>query len=77
LTGTVPGKLAAPINLYDLGAIIGALRVFGSFPGRVYAAVLEQYHCIWPSFGNYLFMYLTLQRKTLVVSNKVRIESSN
>jgi hypothetical protein len=73
----MPGELSTTIDLDDLGTIIWALRVFGSFAGRVYAAVFEQNHSVWSGLGNYIFMDLALKPKTVVVSNEIRVKTCN
>jgi hypothetical protein len=73
----MPSELSTAIDLYHFGAIIWALRVFGSFAGRVYAAVFEQNDSVWPGLGNYFFMDLALKPKPVVISNEIRIETCN
>jgi hypothetical protein len=75
LAWAVPGDLTAAINIDDLCAIGRSFGIFGSLARCVGTLVLKQYHGVWPSASNYLFMSLALKGKCVQVGDKVRTQA--
>src|SRR5665647_1314935 len=72
LARTVPGDLAAPVDVDDRGAVEGALMRFGSLARGVDGGVIEQQHGVWFVARNHSGMNLALAVPRSLVVDVVR-----